>query len=98
MISIAPYYKAVTAGVGEIVTATTAITSLLTLVSDQFHGVAVGASILIGVLGVAKPIYVYLVANEPLAADVDTAVVQAEPIVKQIEKAAAVAQTTPPTS
>lgn len=77
MIKIAPYYKAVTAGLGELVTATTAIVSLLTLVSDQYHGVAVGASVLIGVLGIAKPAYVYLVANEPLVDDIDTAVAQA---------------------
>ncbi len=88
MISIAPYYKAITAGVGEVVTASTAIVSLLTLVGGQFHGVAVGASVLIGVLGVAKPIYVYLVANEPLAADIDTAVHQGAPIVQQIENVA----------
>ncbi|WP_040853827.1 hypothetical protein [Nocardia niigatensis] len=88
MIKIAPYYKAVTAGLGELVTATTAIVSLLTLVSDQYHGVAVGASVLIGVLGIAKPAYVYLVANEPLVDDIDTAVTQAAPVVQQVEHAA----------
>lgn len=84
MITLAPYAKAVTAGVGEVVTAGTAITALLTLVPVQNHGVAVVLSVLLGGLGVLKTVQVWLVKNEPLAEQIDQAIATAEPTVAAV--------------
>lgn len=85
MIKLAPYYKAVTAGVGEVITAGAAITTLLALVPQNYHGVAAGMSVLLGALGFAKVLYVYLVKNEPLAEAIDEAVESAGPVVRDVE-------------
>lgn len=85
MIKLAPYYKSVTAGVGEVVTAGAAITSLLALVPPSYHGVAAGMSVLLGVLGVVKVFYVWLVQNEPLATSIDAAIESAAPVVRDVQ-------------
>lgn len=84
MIKVAPYYKAVTAGVGEVITAGTAITTLLALVPQDYRGVAAGMSVLLAALGFVKVLYVYLVKNEPLAEAVDAAVESAGPVVRDV--------------
>lgn len=89
MIQIGPYYKAVVAAVGAAVTAAAAITALLTFAKGVYAPAAAGASVLIGILALAQPVYVFLVANEPLVADVDKALGTAGPVVTAIEHAVA---------
>jgi hypothetical protein len=101
MIRITPYYKAAVTGVGEMITTTTAIIALISLAPAQYHGVAVGLSVLLAVLGIAKTALIRHMRDELLLEGI-TATRDTGPVIDAIHNAAIaitrLAQVTPTTS
>jgi hypothetical protein len=82
MISIGPYAKAVTSGVGNLVTVGTAATALLELAPPDYRPAAIALSGLLAALGFANTFHVWLVKNEPV---IEAAVAAGEELVEDVE-------------
>ncbi|AUS34593.1 hypothetical protein C1M55_28090 [Rhodococcus qingshengii] len=83
MVKLAPYAKAVSAGVGEAVTVGTVTVSLLSLAPPNLKPVAVALSSLVFVLGILKTFHVWLVKNEPV---IESAAAAVDELIPEIEE------------